>query len=149
MAGSSAQLVTSCIELADRIRPPLLPLLHHCMYPGTPGTVVHCSRLPRGDARTTCPFCKVFGESSQPASQSSSRLQTLVFFLNPHPHPSVARPTQGSRSLPSRPEFPACLASSHPSTSSATAFPCLDRFSFDVNRTGTRLFLMNLSFLFF
>lgn len=146
MAGSSAQLATSCIELADRIRPPLLHFYTTACTQVPQVLRYNAQGFPGETLGPRAPSARSLGS---PASQSSSRLQTLVFFLNPHPHPSVARPTQGSRSLPSRPEFPACLASSHPSTSSAPAFACLDRFSFDVNRIGTRLFLMNLSFLFF
>lgn len=53
------QLVTSCLELADRIRPSAL-------YPGTPRTAVRTpygvplleASLPPGDARATCTFSK-------------------------------------------------------------------------------------------
>jgi hypothetical protein len=90
-----------------------------------------------------------FGESSQPA-QPSSRLQTLVFFFSTliRTRPSRDRPKAADPSHPVQ-NLPPCLASSHPSSSSASAFVCLDRFHFDVNRIVTRLFLMNLSFLFF
>lgn len=114
VASPFAQLVASCIRLADRIRPPssIFSELHVPRYPRYCGAVPLLEAASPEDARTTCPSASqrrraLFGSPAQPA-QLPPPTNLGFFFLNPHPHPSVARPTQGSRSLQPRPEFPTC-----------------------------------------
>lgn len=123
------------------------------MYPGTSGTTVPLLEASPEDARATCP-CRqpetagALWESSQPASPAPVSKPWIFFSTLIRTRPCRDRPKAADPSHPVQ-NFPPALPSSLPSTPSAPAFACLDRLPFDVNRIGTRLFLMTLSFLSF
>lgn len=152
VASPFAQLVTSCIGLADRIRPPssFFSELHVPRYPRYCGTTARGGFPRRRSGHVPLPPQARDGGRSlgvQP-SQPSSRQPWFFFSTLIRTRPSRDRPKAADPSHPVQ-NFPPALSSSHPSTPSAPAFACLDRLPFDVNRIGTRLFLMTLSFLSF